>query len=781
MLFHQSGRNRVKRICFFPLITFSVWTSIQAQIVITSDEIPSTPGTVNEYYIHVGGTDTVDVGGLGGPQTWDFSQGSTADSIAERIVHRNETPFGEQFPDANVVYETDGLNIAGLDTASGFMYMKLDEDAMALQGAASENIFGVPLSIVLDSSLTTFPLPLEYGISWSDSTFYLNIFEEVLENPDPGNPLFPDPYIDAKVEIGFIRRGEVDGWGTVIVPEGQYDVLRVRRVETTRLNVSIFFIYNFVPFFDSTQTVITYDWYAQNVGSVATVTSRPGETDPNFTRASRVRRLYRTNAISNRPPVIVSDSRATAYEDRLFVYVARASDPEDDPVSFSFIDYATWLSPSDSTISGTPLEGTGDTRFIIIASDNLLSDSLVVNVSVRAVNDPPIILPLPDTSFVSGDSLVLDLSNHVEDVDSPDSVLTWSVIPSTESVIVTIEENRAIVTAPAFAGTTHLFFTVVDDSMAGDTDTVLVTVMAANAAPEILSDSAATAVEDELFSYVAQATDPNGDPVTISFVDYPRWMIPSDSLISGTPVEGIGDTSFIVIATDGLLSDSCVVNVTVKAVNDPPVIISLPDTSFICGDSVLIDLSDHVEDVDSPDSVLSWSALALTEAVFIEIEEARARITAPEYEGTAEIVFTVVDDSAASDTDTLLVTVFSPTGLSSFEGTFPPEETDLLYNYPNPFNPITHIHYTIPSREQRAESTGKGVGSSPFALRTTLTIYNLLGRVVRILVDEVQGAGEYVVTWDGRDSEGNAVTSGVYFYVLKVDRYIQTKKSVLLK
>ena len=277
------------------LVFFWFYPNSQAQIVITSDEIPSTPGIVNEYYSNLGDSDTVDVGGPGGPQTWDFSRGSRADSVAERIVVADETPFGEQFQDANVVYETDGLNIAGLDTASGFMYMKLTEEGMDLLGSATGNIFGVPLAIVFDSSLTSIPLPLEYGSSWADSTLFLNVFEDLIENPSP-NPLLPDPYLDVKVEIGFALQGKIDGWGRIIVPHGQYDVLRVKRLETTRLNLSVFVGFNFMSVFDSTQTVITYDWYAENLGSVVTVTSRPGETDPNFTEAHRVRRLIRTNA-----------------------------------------------------------------------------------------------------------------------------------------------------------------------------------------------------------------------------------------------------------------------------------------------------------------------------------------------------------------------------------------------------------------------------------------------------------------------------------------------------
>jgi hypothetical protein len=99
-----------------------------------------------------------------------------------------------------------------------------------------------------------------------------------------------------------------------------------------------------------------------------------------------------------------------------------------------------------------------------------------------------------------------------------------------------------------------------------------------------------------------------------------------------------------------------------------------------------------------------------------------------------------------------------------------PKAFELNQNYPNPFNPTTIIKYTL-------SSGGEGQGT----LLTTLRIYNVLGEVVRTLVNEPKSPGVYQEVWDGKDDRGNAVASGIYFYQLKAGKFSETKKMVLLK
>jgi len=95
-----------------------------------------------------------------------------------------------------------------------------------------------------------------------------------------------------------------------------------------------------------------------------------------------------------------------------------------------------------------------------------------------------------------------------------------------------------------------------------------------------------------------------------------------------------------------------------------------------------------------------------------------------------------------------------------------PTEFALEQNYPNPFNPTTKIPYALPK-----------------ATHVTVEVYNVLGQKVRTLVNEDQEAGAQVVEWNGRDSNGNAVSSGMYFYKINAGNgfFVETRKMVLLK
>jgi hypothetical protein len=94
-----------------------------------------------------------------------------------------------------------------------------------------------------------------------------------------------------------------------------------------------------------------------------------------------------------------------------------------------------------------------------------------------------------------------------------------------------------------------------------------------------------------------------------------------------------------------------------------------------------------------------------------------------------------------------------------------PLRTRLVNVYPNPMNPTTRIRFTT------------GRGGEP----TRLAIHDVTGRLVRTLVDAPQAWGTHEVTWDGRDDEGRAMGSGMYFVRLAGRGTVESKKIVVAK
>ena len=109
-----------------------------------------------------------------------------------------------------------------------------------------------------------------------------------------------------------------------------------------------------------------------------------------------------------------------------------------------------------------------------------------------------------------------------------------------------------------------------------------------------------------------------------------------------------------------------------------------------------------------------------------------------------------------------------------------PIEYSLEQNYPNPFNPSTTIKYSISTLS--AVQAGSPISPSPYqgegnrVRLVTLKVFDILGRVVATLVNEVKPAGTYQVTWNAAD-----LPSGVYFYRMKAGSFVCTKKLLLLK
>jgi hypothetical protein len=88
-----------------------------------------------------------------------------------------------------------------------------------------------------------------------------------------------------------------------------------------------------------------------------------------------------------------------------------------------------------------------------------------------------------------------------------------------------------------------------------------------------------------------------------------------------------------------------------------------------------------------------------------------------------------------------------------------PKSFDLKQNYPNPFNPITNIKFDLPKD-----------------IFVTIKIYDIIGREIKILVNEFKQAGSYLISFNGSE-----LASGIYFYRIQAGSFVSVKRMVLIK
>ena len=173
-------------------------------------------------------------------------------------------------------------------------------------------------------------------------------------------------------------------------------------------------------------------------------------------------------------------------------------------------------------------------------------------------------------------------------------------------------------------------------------------------------------------------------------------------------------------------------------------------------------------------ATLTISNISSTESVFstnltsYDIQPGDSQMVQVAFTPTEPIIYTsnLFVISNDSEMDTLIVPV-SGVGimLARIELDAQLPHILVLYpNYPNPFNPVTTLRYDLPENSL-----------------VNITIYDMLGREVKTLINQTQDAGYKSVIWDATNDYGKPVSAGIYLYQIQAGEYISTKKMVLLK
>ncbi|RMG20288.1 MAG: T9SS C-terminal target domain-containing protein [Methanobacteriota archaeon] len=260
-------------------------------------------------------------------------------------------------------------------------------------------------------------------------------------------------------------------------------------------------------------------------------------------------------------------------------------------------------------------------------------------------------------------------------------------------------------------------------------------------------------VDGDTLTYTVSSSDSNLSVWLAG--DTTVWVLPAPNYY--------GQADIYVTANDGdggQVTDT--VLITVTPINDPPVIVNLPDSLVFSNDSTVeLNMSLYVEDIDTPDSLLFWIFQAGNDSLRILYNDTTQTLilSAPGFTGQTMLYCRVVDDSAAFDEDSIWVQVTYPMGTDQLTDLGIPKMFELHQNYPNPFNPVTTIRYGVPKTSH-----------------VRIDLFNILGQRVMTLVDERKYPGYYFVRL-----HSDNLSSGIYFYRMKTDEFVKVRKLMLIR
>ncbi len=333
----------------------------------------------------------------------------------------------------------------------------------------------------------------------------------------------------------------------------------------------------------------------------------------------------------NDPPVLQplpqrsnpEDLSLTVYYTTWFDYVTDVDDVIDS-LSWDILpsSHATAQTTPDSAIIIPSRDWFGQDTMSVVVYDHSSSDTNQLPLEFTPVNDAPRWHLPPDTTMLSTDTLTLLLNDYINDVDDSLQWLQFDYDALFQSNDYDLEISLASgtifkvypqLTSELEAG--QLYFYATDTSLATATDSLLLSVNKVNFPPILTplpeqigwEDSTTFILWETLLTYVSDPDDPL-DSLTWSINGTERieTRIQSDSIFI-TPVSNwFGHDTLTLTLRDETAKTSGALPVYIQNIPDPPVI-SMNNHFYVNEDETLtVDLDDYIEDIDTPDSVISW-------------------------------------------------------------------------------------------------------------------------------------------------------------------------------
>ena len=361
--------------------------------------------------------------------------------------------------------------------------------------------------------------------------------------------------------------------------------------------------------------------------------------------------FFQDYVVPNTAP-IVENMAVTTTEDVAIEIILTGADIEGDAITFSVVSAPTNGAFTDNIYTPN-INWFGEDSFTYQAFDGeLYSEEATVIITVTGANDAPVIASISEQTMNEDESLDVVLS--ASDVDG--DVLTYAVQTDTSAVPVTVSNDTLTLTPVANWNGNANITVIVSDGSLTDTTSFTLTVNAVNDAPVFTSTAVTEATEDVAYSYVATASDVDGDALTFTGTTVPTWMSfdASTTTLSGTPSnDEVGVHSVVLTVNDGTVDVTQEFTVTVVNVNDAPVIASISEQTMNEDESLDVVLS--ASDVDG--DVLTYAVQTDTSAVPVTVSNDTLTLTpVANWNGNANITV-IVSDGSLTDTTSFAVTV----------------------------------------------------------------------------------------------------------------------------
>jgi hypothetical protein len=275
--------RNLKSVLLLALLFFA-WPQLgSAQITITADDLLGQIGSRQVGLEDRRGSIPVDVGSPGANQVWDFRTqiiGDTLFSVSEFLMP-DETVSASTFPAANMVQKITSPTDPGFEIFN--FYNLTSEFFINLGDSSNISAGGFDTTFVFFQNDTLAPFPVAFGNTWLTTEIDTTGF-------------YP---INANISIDTTLN-TVDGWGTVRLPMGDFECLRLRQ-DAKVINQTII---NGTLFSTSVDSFIQYDWISRDIFRVVSAQSQNNDMNPNFTDAQGFGRL---DSLSTSPPTSVED------------------------------------------------------------------------------------------------------------------------------------------------------------------------------------------------------------------------------------------------------------------------------------------------------------------------------------------------------------------------------------------------------------------------------------------------------------------------------------------